>query len=457
MKKKSSIGLSKIRKKNGHRPPISLFRQKPVISQSINERMGRKQNQKKQKDKKNRRHDPLHRDGLVESVYELRSHATDYAIFGKSFIEKEALAQMDRAMRLPVSICGALMPDAHSGYGLPIGGVLATQENIVIPYAVGVDIACRMCLSVYDLPASLMTEYPGRFKKLIGDHTVFGVGGTNKNHIDTTVFDRPEWKSTEIIRSLQNKAYSQLGTSGAGNHFVEWGKLEVLINDDLLNVEPGIYLALLSHSGSRGFGNDIAGYYSRLAMRTTVLPKEARQLAWLDLKTAEGEEYWIAMNLAGEYASANHHEIHRKIARALEKEPIRIIENHHNFAWKDRLPDGRAVIIHRKGATPAGRENIGIIPGSMTHPGFVVRGTGNQASLNSASHGAGRSMSRTAALGTFCRSELDLALKEAGVVLVGGGLDEAPMAYKDIQQVMALQQELVMVLAKFSPGIVQMA
>jgi tRNA-splicing ligase RtcB len=381
----------------------------------------------------------------------------EYKIFGHENIDSETLEQMRTAMCLPVIIKGALMPDAHVGYGIPIGGVLATRRNIVIPYAVGVDIACRMCLSVYDLPCEAIYDEENKLKKAITDCTIFGVGGENKKHFDTSVFDKPEWKATETIRSLKPKAYSQYGTSGAGNHFVEWGVLDIIADDDLLDLKPGRYLSLLSHSGSRNFGSSICDTYFDIAKQKTILPREARHLAWLDLDTDEGQEYWIAMNLAGEYASANHHEIHAKIARAMNINTIRMIENHHNFAWKDTIEDGTEVIIHRKGATPAGLNNIGIIPGSMTQHGFIVRGKADSSSLKSASHGAGRQLSRTQAMKSIDRDYLEKYLQDKGVVLTGGDTDEAPMAYKDIDQVMKSQEKLVEIIARFSPKIVRMA
>ncbi len=387
----------------------------------------------------------------------LSQQIPSYPIYGKEQIEPGALAQMDRAMSLPVSIAGALMPDAHEGYGLPIGGVLATLENIVIPYAVGVDIACRMCMSVYHLPSETVEKEKHKLIGLLERNTIFGVGAKNKNHLNSDLFDRPEWNSTRVIKSHRNLAYSQLGTSGAGNHFVEWGELQVLVDVPEVNIKRGSYLALLSHSGSRGFGNEIASYYSKVAMSKIQLPKEAKHLAWLDLASEEGHEYWIAMNLAGEYASHNHREIHQKIARDFNLNPLSTLENHHNFAWKEKLPDGRYAVVHRKGATPASSDAIGIIPGSMTHPGFVVRGKGNPRSLNSASHGAGRSMSRAQALKAFTWSDVETMLREHKVELIGGDIDEIPMAYKNIETVMQLQHDLVEVLAVFKPRIVRMA
>lgn len=389
-------------------------------------------------------------------TYELQETVPEYPIYGSEHIDQKAIGQMNAAMRLPISIAGALMPDAHSGYGLPIGGVLATDINTIIPYAVGVDIACRMCLSVYDISDRVFDTEISRLKSILNENTVFGMGGKAKSHYDTSLFDRHEWSSTKLIRSLKDKAYAQLGTSGTGNHFVEWGVFS--IKDGMMEDLPeGDYLALLSHSGSRGFGATIANYYSKLAMEKTLLPREAKELAWLDLDTAEGAEYWLSMNLAGMYASANHHEIHNKVSTKLGAQPIVRIENHHNFAWKERLPDGGEVMVHRKGATPAGAGVFGIIPGSMATPGFLVRGKGSAASINSASHGAGRLMSRNQAFKEIKREAVDDILKQNNIILLGSGLDEAPMVYKDIHAVMKAQESLVDVLGSFMPRIVKMA
>lgn len=409
---------------------------------------------------------------LAESVFELRKEGkfatqergnfklkeeiAEFPVYGLEHIEVGALAQMRTAVQLPIAVAGALMPDAHQGYGLPIGGVLATTANTIIPFAVGVDIACRMCLSIFELPATTIDDKTDHLKSLLLKNTNFGIGGASKSYFDTSLFDSKIWNETKVIRTLKDKAYAQLGTSGTGNHFVEWG--ELTIADNALNGVPaGTYLALLSHSGSRGFGSGVADHYSKLAIIKTKLPAEAKHLAWLDLDTEDGQEYWIAMNLAGDYASANHHEIHNKMARDLNLQPLLRIENHHNFAWKEQLTDGTEVMVHRKGATPAGAGVLGIIPGSMSTPGFVVRGKGNAESINSASHGAGRLMSRSAAFKTVKRDVVTAELHDKKITLLGSDLDEAPMVYKDIHAVMAAQHDLVDVLAKFQPRIVRMA
>jgi tRNA-splicing ligase RtcB len=381
-----------------------------------------------------------------------RSQAAPWRQWG-SGLEASAVQQMVNACSLPVSVRGALMPDAHVGYGLPIGGVLATH-NAVIPYAVGVDIACRVKLSIYDLPPTTIERDAARLKKVIESETRFGIGASFKDRRDHAVMDE-DWSVTETTRQHKDKAWAQLGTSGSGNHFVEFGSFHV--DHDRLGIPSGDYLALLSHSGSRGTGALVAGHYSRLA-RTLhpELPKELAHLAWLDLDSEEGREYWAAMQLMGKYAAANHALIHRHIARSLGARVILDVENHHNFAWKE-VHDGKEVIVHRKGATPAGAGVLGVIPGSMATPTYLARGLGSAASMNSASHGAGRAMSRTQAKKTFAWAGVNKVLEDRRVDLISAGLDEVPMAYKNIDKVMAAQADLVETLASFAPRIVKMA
>jgi len=380
-----------------------------------------------------------------------------YTAYGADFIEEGARAQMETAVRLPVAVAGALMPDAHQGYGLPIGGVLATR-NAVIPYGVGVDIGCRMCLSIYDIPEAYFVEQAAQFKRELIAHTKFGAGAGfhGRYKADHAVLENTLFRTLAPVKRMLDKAAAQLGTSGGGNHFVEWGIVEMLTGDNEFGIPKGRYVGLLSHSGSRGLGATLANHYTRLAKEHCVLPREAANLAYLHLDSEAGQEYWMAMNLAGDYASACHAVIHQKLTAAMGAGLLGRVENHHNFAWKEML-NGEEVVVHRKGATPAAAGVLGIIPGSMTAPGFLVRGKGKGEALHSASHGAGRQMSRTAAEKAFNREGLRTLLRDHNVTLIGGGLDEAPGAYKDIHKVMAAQSGLVEVLAQFTPRIVRMA
>lgn len=368
-------------------------------------------------------------------------------------IDALALKQIELASNLPVSVAGALMPDAHVGYGLPIGGVLAT-DNAVIPYAVGVDIACRMKMSVLDLPAEWLNDRRDRLAKVIEAEAKFGVGATFKFRRSHEVMDE-DWNVSSVTAKNKDRAWAQLGTSGSGNHFVEFGLLT--LEDASCGLARGNYVALLSHSGSRGTGAAVCDHYSKLATNLHPdLPKELSRLAWLGLDTQEGREYWAAMELMGKYAAANHALIHSHIAANLGVDIMLDIENHHNFAWKERHFD-KEVVVHRKGATPAASGVLGIIPGSMAAPGFLVRGKGNKDSLDSASHGAGRRMSRKRATETLSWSDANQTLRQRDVTLISAGLDEAPECYKDIHAVMAEQTDLVEVLARFDPKVVKMA
>ena len=402
--------------------------------------------------------DPL-RGGLARALLtappSLRTKPAPYRQWGEG-LEPEAVQQMDHACALPVSLAGALMPDAHLGYGLPIGGVLATDQA-VIPYAVGVDIACRMKMTVLDLPLKKLSKSPDTLAQAIEAETRFGVGAKFQDRRHHEVMDR-DWAFSPVTQQNQDRAWAQLGTSGSGNHFVEFGVFTAL--DPAAGLPAGEYLALLSHSGSRGTGAAVCDYYSKRAVAQHAdLPKALQRLAWLTLDSADGQEYWAAMELMGAYAAANHALIHRHVAAHLGAEVLLDLENHHNFAWKERhVIEGveREVIVHRKGATPAGAGVLGIIPGSMATPGFVVRGRGNAASLHSASHGAGRCMSRTHAEKTLSWKAANTVLKERGVTLLSAGLDEVPMVYKDIHQVMAAQADLVEILGRFDPKLVKM-
>ena len=387
-------------------------------------------------------------------MQQLNNQCAPFSIFGENEIDEQAKRQLYDALKLPVVVQGALMPDAHSGYGLPIGGVLAT-DNAVIPYGVGVDIGCRMSLCIYDLPASYLNGKTYQLLNILKDNTKFGINETHKQKSDHEILDRPEFQDIPLLKSLKDKAYKQLGTSGSGNHFVEFGIVSITAESPTLAIPKGEYIAVLAHSGSRGLGANIAKHYTYLATKQCPLPRHVQHLAWLDFDTHDGQEYYLAMNLAGDYAKACHDDIHRRIAKALGRQPIAKIENHHNFAWKEII-DGKECIIHRKGATPAQKGVLGIIPGSMTTEGYIVEGKGNSLSLESASHGAGRLMSRGACKSSITKSQMLKEIESKGVELIGGTIDESPMAYKDIKKVIALQSELVNILGSFQPKLVRM-
>lgn len=387
-------------------------------------------------------------------VYELSDDPIAYKTYGGKFIDSLAKQQMNLAMRLPVTVAGALMPDAHAGYGLPIGGVLAA-ENAVIPYAVGLDIGCRMSLSVFDVKADYLKRYAYQIKEALKGYTHFGMDGGLSFEQEHEILDREMFQSTPLLKMLHGKVVRQLGTSGGGNHFVEFGEIS-LCENNILHLPEGNYLALLSHSGSRGMGAAIAQHYSQIARDVCRLPREAQHFAWLNLDTEAGQEYWVSMNLAGDFAKANHERIHINLSKALGLKVMANVNNHHNFAWREEITPGKYAIVHRKGATPAGKGVPGLIPGSMASAGYLVCGRGVGESLNSASHGAGRAMSRQKAKEQFTNSSLKKMLTDRGVTLIGGSVEEMPLAYKDIDRVMPAQEALVDIHGRFMPRIVRM-
>ncbi|HMO13778.1 MAG TPA: RtcB family protein [Pirellulaceae bacterium] len=401
---------------------------------------------------------------LAEAIVNYRRQAeqpevaVEYRQWG-SDIDTGAIEQIQDACRLPISVAAALMPDAHIGYGLPIGGVLACNDAL-IPYAVGVDIACRMKMTITDIDVDLVIEnHPQRCGFLdaaLQKGTLFGTGKSYANPFEHAVMDE-DWNITAVTRTNKDRAWAQLGTSGSGNHFVEWGEIELFTSD--LGIDAGRYVALLSHSGSRGTGAAVCQRYSDIARNMAPHrirdDKRLRHLAWLPFGSQEGQEYWQAMNLMGKYASANHQIIHQQVTRLAGASTLASVENHHNFAWLEEL-NGEQVFVHRKGATPAGLGDLGVIPGSMADSAYIVCGKGNLDSINSASHGAGRRMSRQAAMNQFKWSEWRNHLAHKNVRLLAGGLDEVPGAYKNIHEVMAAQADLVEVLGEFFPRIVMM-
>jgi tRNA-splicing ligase RtcB len=387
-------------------------------------------------------------------TYTLRDEPVPCETYGGKGIESSAKKQMELATLLPISVQGALMPDAHMGFGLPIGGVLAT-DNAVIPYAVGMDIGCRMALSIVDESDSFIKRFEYLVKQVLKSHTHFGMEGGLDVAQEHEVLDSPVFNEIAFLKPLRSKAVRQLGTSGNGNHFVEFGEIE-LLPDNTLGLPAKKYTALLTHSGSRGLGSAIARHYTQVAMNTCKLPRHAQQLAWLDMNSEAGQEYWLTMTLAGDYAKACHERIHANLLKALGLKALCVVENHHNFAWKDVLPCGKQVIVHRKGATPAHPGELGIIPGSMTTSAYLVAGKGVDGALQSASHGAGRAMSRQKAKDSMTVSAMKKLLTNAGVTLIGGTVEENPLAYKDIETVMTAQEALVNIQGKFLPRIVRM-
>ena len=397
--------------------------------------------------------------GRSEPIPALCETPAPFQVYGEigQDIAPVAVSQLQLALRLPIALGGALMPDAHVGYALPIGGVFAAHRA-VSPAMVGVDIGCRMHLSLFDIAPD---EFRARRETLFRDLravTTFGVGEENAQPAEHPILDKDRWTLTSQTRGLREKARRQLGTSGSGNHFAELvvGERVDAVGARLISPLPEHFCGLLTHSGSRGVGYAVANHYMRLAaLETARTARVPKMYEWLSLDEDAGREYWAAMELAGDFARANHEVIHEAFARCSGLTPAATVQNHHNFAWRD----GPDRVVHRKGATPAEQGVLGVIPGSMGSASYLVRGEGVPGALHSASHGAGRVGSRTAVRDEISLGEVRRRLKQQDIWVEGLTAEEAPPAYKDIERILRIQVEagLVTPLARMMPIAVIMA
>ncbi|MDH5507718.1 MAG: RtcB family protein, partial [Anaerolineae bacterium] len=369
-------------------------------------------------------------------------------------IPENAYEQLENAMRIPPARRGAIMPDGHKGYGVPIGAVVEL-ENAISPGYIGYDISCMLMLTVLDIsPEDFMVHREALANDLRAE-TAFGVGAEFTQPRQHAVMDAPAWEDTKILKTLKGKAASQLGSSGGGNHFADLVIGEVTENADWLPLAVGKkFVALMTHSGSRGTGHKLATHYVKFAENsakstTRRLPKGH---GWLTMDSDLGQEYWHAMTLMGEYSVANHELIHQHFCeRAGIGQKVQYW-NRHNYAWLEG--DG---VIHRKGATPAETGRVGIIPGTSGTASYLVTGLGNADSLNSSSHGAGRPYSRTEAKRQHNNDGFLKHMKERDILFYGIETDETYQAYKDIETVMDVQDGvLVSRVAKLEPKVVIM-
>ena len=394
------------------------------------------------------------REGLM--VY--REKPVPIVSFGKPGIdfETQVFQHIEKAARLPVAVRAAVLPDGHPGYALPIGGVIAL-ENAVSPSFVGYDIACRMTLSILDISPAEFRRHRQDISQDMIAVSAFGVGagfkgGDQRQH---PVMEDPLWEDIPILGHFKARAHEQLGSSGGGNHFFDALIGEVIAPADWMPLPVGAsFVAIMTHSGSRGTGNQLAQYYQKLAVAETqrIASGIPHDYEWLPLDSEAGKEYWQVMQLMGRYAQANHHLIHNLFLKKSKLHQVVRWENHHNFAFEE---DG--LIVHRKGATPAEKGRIGIIPGSSGTASYIVEGLGNVESLHSSSHGAGRPRSRSASRQQHNPKAFHQYMLEHDILSFGVEPDETYMAYKDIESVMALQEgTLVRKVARLWPAIVVM-
>lgn len=364
---------------------------------------------------------------------------------------------LPEARRLPISVHGAVLPGRQAGWGLPVGGVLATRDS-VIPRAVGRDVGCRVHLSIFP-EASVGIERPAgrsRVRRTAGPWIRFGLDGCLSNPGGDPIFDDPGWSRLPLLSRYRERTRQRFGSSGTGNHFVDFGVVRVeggVVPD---KPEGGRFLALLSHHGSRGLGEAITAHFHQQARRQRGdLPRELRDWAWLELDSCEGQDYWAAMELCLRTTEASHRWLHANLARELELGPSWSHSSPHNFASRE-IWRGQKVVVHRKGAIRLGPEEFGVICGSQTAPTLLVHGTDSDEALHSASHGLGREMSRGTARRAYRRRHTEELYRQADVEVVNHQPDEWPGTYRVQSDSVAGHAGLITSVGAFEPRLVWM-
>ena len=396
-------------------------------------------------------------------------------IFGQH--DEQTILQFQKVRERAVD--AALMADGHVGYVMPIGGV-AAYRDLVSVVGVGFDIACGNAAIRTDVTIDSLGRTPEEAHRTLGavadavaDTVSFGIGRRNRADdapVEHPLFDDPAWDAVPAKerKGLRAKARQQLGTVGSGNHYV-----------DVFTDETGV-LWVGVHFGSRGFGHTVASAFLALGQGKSWGERAPEHEVLLDLESPIGHDYWHLMNLAGQYAYAGREWVARKAVEILGGRELELVHNHHNFAWKE-THGGEEVVVIRKGATPAFPGQLGFIGGSMGDDAVIVRGTidanasdtvraAQRDGLFSTVHGAGRVMSRTAAAGKRNRRSgrvispglvtpemMQTWIREKGVILRGGGLDESPHAYRRLPEVLAAQQGTIEILHTLRPLVVVMA
>jgi tRNA-splicing ligase RtcB len=366
-------------------------------------------------------------------------------------IDDNTLFQVKNLANLPFAFKHiALMPDAHTGYGMPIGGVMAA-DNVVVPNAVGVDIGCGICAVKTDL--KLNPDIQRRLKDIVRDieeRVPVGFKHHKMAQYETLMPKGYKFGSMEVVRSEYGSALRQLGTLGGGNHFIEIQK------------DKEDYIWIMIHSGSRNIGKQVADHYNKIAKKlnkqwNSPVPPKA-DLAYLPFTTEEAHRYFEEMNYCVDFALANRKLMLKRVQEVMADyfpniKFGEIINIAHNYAkWEKHF--GKDVVVHRKGATSAHKGELGIIPGSQGTKSYIVEGLGNPESFSSCSHGAGRVMGRNEAIRRLSFEEEVRKLNKSGIlhsIRTHRDLDEAPSAYKNIQQVMLDQDDLVKIVTELSP------
>lgn len=369
-------------------------------------------------------------------------------IFGTQ--ENQTIEQMQAVMEKLGCEYGVLCADAHLGYSLPVGGVVALEDSICVN-GVGFDIACGNKAVLLDANAEGVKKNIYRDMNEIQSKISFGVGRKNKERVDHKLFDYPIWNELDILKSLKDKAYEQLGTVGSGNHYVD------LFTDEKNRIWCGV------HFGSRGLGHSICKHFIKLGGGQDGLHADP---VVFNANSDLGQQYIKCMELAGEYAYAGRNWVCEKVAQILRCNILEEVHNHHNFAWRENHY-GKDYWVIRKGATPAFPGQLGFVGGSMGDISVIIQGKQSKEqkqSLYSTIHGAGRILGRAEAKGRVHRKtgtrlsepKVDRAahekwIKDKGVELRGGDLDESPYCYKRIEEVLEAHSKTIDILHVLNP------
>jgi tRNA-splicing ligase RtcB len=362
-------------------------------------------------------------------------------VFGEH--DDGTLAQMRSCMAVGNAVAGVVCADAHLGYAQPVGGVIAYERQISIS-GVGFDIGCGNLAVRLDVPFAAIADRVGPILADIRRSVSFGLGRVNAERAEHPLFDDAEAWRASGMEDYRAKAMAQLGTVGAGNHYV----------DLLRDAEGLVWIGV--HFGSRGLGHTAAMRYLKLAGG-----REGMHVppAVVDEESELGRRYLAAMELAGRYARAGREWVVERVRRIIGGTVTDTVHNHHNYAWRESH-GGRSLWVVRKGATPAFPGQRGFVGGSMGEDAAIVEGIESEASaaaLYSTVHGAGRVVGRKEARRRFTRAEMEAWLARRGVTLAGGDLDESPMAYRRLSEVLAHHAGTVRVQRWLRPFAVAMA
>jgi tRNA-splicing ligase RtcB (3'-phosphate/5'-hydroxy nucleic acid ligase) len=357
--------------------------------------------------------------------------------------EQSTLAQMQNCMKVGNAVAGVICADGHLGYAQPVGGVIAYERQISIS-GVGFDIGCGNMAVELDVPFSAIAERVPQILQDVSRIISFGVGRTNGETVEHALFDDADaWKASDM-EDYRRKAVSQLGTVGSGNHYVD------LMRDERGMVWIGV------HFGSRGLGHTSSTRYLKAAGCRDGINVPP---AVVDEDSEIGLRYIAAMELAGRYAYAGREWVCERVRQIIGGSVVSSVHNHHNYAWRERHGD-RDLWVVRKGATPCFPGQRGFVGGSMGDDCVILEGVDSEqarSSLYSTVHGAGRMFGRKEAKRRFARAEMDAWLRQRGVTLIGADLDESPMAYRRLPDVLAHHAESTRVLHRLHPFGVVMA